>query len=385
MLAATMNSNVSGFDDAATLVESQVVAWLRESFGFPETASGVLVSGGSMANLVGLTVARNANAGFDVRAHGLHAAPHPLVLYASRETHSSARKAVETLGMGCDALRLVPVDADYRIDLGALRAAIAADRAAGRRPFCVVGNAGTVNTGATDDLAALADLARDEGLWFHIDGAFGALAAWSPELRAQVAGLERADSLAFDLHKWGYVPYEAGCVLVRDGALHRAAFDVTAAYLAPARGGLAPDGPKLSDYGPQLSRGFRALKAWVALREHGLEKLGRLIRQNVAQAAYLADLVRAAPELELGAPVPLNIVCFRYRGRDAARADDALDTLNQELLVRLHEDGLAVPTYTRLGGRYWLRVAITNHRSRREDFDFLVREVLRLGRELGQP
>ncbi len=384
MLAATMNSNVSGFDDSPTLVEGQVIAWLRESFGFPQSAGGLLVSGGSMANLVGLTVARNANAGFDVRERGLRAAPRPPVLYASREAHNSVRKAVETLGLGREALRLVPVDAEYRVDIGALRASISADRAAGFHPFCVVGNAGTVNTGATDDLAALADLAQDEGLWLHVDGAFGALAAWSPELRGQVAGLERADSLAFDLHKWGYVPYEAGCVLVRDGGLQRAAFEASAAYLAPARGGLAPEGPRFADYGPQLSRGFRALKVWMALQEHGFDKLGRLVRQNVAQAAYLADLVRAQPELELGAPVPLNIVCFRYRGRPGDLADADLDELNKELLVRLHQDGLAVPTYTRLGGRYLLRAAITNHRSRREDFDFLVREALRLGRELSR-
>ncbi len=382
MLAAGLNSNVSGFDDAATLVEAQVVAWLRESLFFPSASSGLLVSGGSMANLVGLAVARNSNAGFDVRAKGVQAAPRPLTLYASVETHNSVRKAVETLGLGCEALRLVPVDAEYRIDLNALRAALAADRVAGHRPFCIVGNAGTVNTGASDDLHALADLARDERLWLHVDGAFGALASWSPALRARVAGLERADSLAFDLHKWGYVPYEAGCVLVRDAARQRMSFDVAAAYLAPARGGLAPEGPKLSHLGPQLSRGFRALKVWMALQEAGFDKLGRLIQQNVAQAAYLAELVRAEPELELGAPVPLNVVCFRYR--DAARALDeaALDALNAELLVRLHEDGIAVPTYTRLRGRYLLRVAITNHRSRRADFELLAREVVRLGREL---
>ncbi len=375
LLAAAMNSSAAGFDDAAPRVEAQLLGWLRELMGFPEGASGLLVTGGSMANLVGLTVARNERAGFDVRAQGLAGGP-PLVVYASSEAHSSVRKAVELLGLGTAGLRLVPVDAHYRIDVGVLANAIAADRAAGRRPIAVVGNAGAVGTGATDDLTALADLCAREELWFHVDGAFGALAMLSSRLRPQVAGLERADSVAFDLHKWGWVPYDCGVVLVRDAAAHRHAFTVTPAYLSPLRGGTAPGTLRFSEYGVQLSRSFRALKAWMTVREHGVDALVRILEQNVDQAAFLAARVRQEPELELMAEAPLNVVCFRY-----ARGTD-LDTLNRELLVRLQESGLAVPSHTLLGGRFALRVAITNHRSRREDFTLLVDAVLRLGHEL---
>jgi len=378
MLAAAINPNVSGFDDGAALVEDQVLAWLRELLGFPETGGGLLVSGGSMANLVGLAVARHTSAGFDVRRLGQGAAPKGMTLFASRETHNSVLKAVGLLGLGRDALRLLPVDREYRIDLAALRAAIAADREAGLEPFAVVGNAGTVNTGATDDLAALADIAEAEDLWLHVDGAFGALAALAPALRPRLAGMERADSLAFDLHKWGYFPYGVGCTLVRDAAGHKDAFTAAADYLSAVGGGVAGRTDRYADRGPELSRGFRALKVWMGLKAEGTDKLGRLIQQNVDQAAHLAARIDGTPELERLAPAPLNVVCFRYTG---ARTGD-LDALNRSLLVRLHEDGIAVPSHTMLGGRFALRVAIVNHRTRREDLDLLLRETVRLGREL---
>jgi glutamate/tyrosine decarboxylase-like PLP-dependent enzyme len=378
MLASGMNPQVAEFDDAAAVVENQVIGWLVELLGMPAGTHGLLVSGGSMANFVGLAVARNARAGYDVRDHGVHGSDVPrLLVYASTETHSSVRKAVELLGLGHQALRRIPVGPDYTIDVAALRQAIAADRAAGHRPICVIGNAGTVNTGATDDLSALADLCRDEGLWLHVDGAFGALAALAPALRPLVTGIERADSVAFDLHKWMYLPYELGCTLVRDQAAHRATFNVTPPYLASFDRGIAAGGFPFAERGVQLSRGFRALKVWMSLKAHGVGAFARLIEQNVRQAAYLADLVEAHPRLELLAPAPLNVVCFRYT---APELDDSmLNALNQEILLRVQESGLAVPSHTLLGGRFAIRVAITNHRSRREDFNLLAQAVVDIG------
>jgi glutamate/tyrosine decarboxylase-like PLP-dependent enzyme len=380
MLAAGMNPNVGSGDHGAVYVESQVIDWCRTMVGFPAGSSGLLVSGGSMANFVGLAVARSAMAGFDVREQGLHGAASPLVLYASSETHGCVQRAAELLGLGRTALRNIAVDSGYRIDPSALRRTIAADRAAGCTPLCVIGNAGTVNTGAIDDLAGLADVAAEEGLWFHVDGAIGAPAMMEPSIRPLLSGLERADSLAFDFHKWMYLPYEAACVLVRDEAAHRATFGMKAGYLTRAPRGLIGGDPWFSDYGPQLSRGFRALKIWMSLKEHGARKFARLIRQNVDQARYLARLVEADPHLELLAPVPLNIVCFRFTA--PGRSEATLDGLNEEILLRLHEQGIAAPSATRLQGRYAIRVAITNHRSRREDFGILAREVVRLGREI---
>jgi glutamate/tyrosine decarboxylase-like PLP-dependent enzyme len=381
MLAAGINLNQGGGAQAGSLVESQVITWCKEMLGFPASASGLLVSGGSMANLVGLAVARNSRAGFDVRAEGVAGAPRAMRFYASSEVHSSVQKAMELLGLGHRALRLVPARTDFTIDIARLGDMIREDRERGLMPLCVIGCAGTVNTGATDPLDTLADLCTEERLWFHVDGAFGALAALSPDLRHIVKGMERADSLAFDMHKWMYLPYEVGCTLVRDPEAHRRAFALTPDYLEHTNRGIGGSDVWFSDYGVQLSRGFRALKVWMSVKEHGIEKFGRLIRQNVEQARYLESLIRAEPDLELIAPAALNIVCFRYRGSFTA-ADDT-DALNKELLLRLHEGGVAAPSYTVIERKYALRVCITNHRSRRDDFDLLVREVLRLGKILG--
>jgi glutamate/tyrosine decarboxylase-like PLP-dependent enzyme/GNAT superfamily N-acetyltransferase len=372
-LASVMNPNAADFNHSPALVELQVIDWFREIMGFPPGTSGLLVSGGSAANLTALTVARNAmNPG--VREQGVAAGDARLTLYASREVHSSVRKAAELLGLGEQGLRLVPTRPDYTIDLDQLARMLAEDRAQGLKPFCVVGTAGTVNTGAIDPLNELADLCARERLWFHVDGAFGALAMISPALRPDVAGLQRADSVIFDFHKWLYSPYEAACVLVRSGEAHRSSFSVIPSYLASLDGGIATAPIRYSEYGVQLSRGFRALKVWMALKADGFGKYARLIEQNVEQARYLTRLVEAHPQLELMAPTRLNIVNFRYRraGLDAA----ALDALNQRILVQLQESGFAVPSSTVLQGRFTIRCAIVNHRSTRADFEALVAEVV---------
>ncbi len=375
-LAAVMNPNAADFNHSPALVELQVIEWFREIMGFPPGASGLLVSGGSAANLTALTVARNAkNPG--LREHGVDQSQGRLTLYASREAHSSVRKAAELLGLGEQGLRLVTTRPDYTIDVDELTRMLAHDRAQGLRPFCVVATAGTVNTGAIDPLDALADLCAREQLWLHVDGAFGALAMLSPALRPDLAGLQRADSLIFDFHKWLYAPYEAACVLVRSGETHRGSFSVIPPYLAELEGGIATAPIRFSEYGVQLSRGFRALKVWMALKADGLAKYARLIEQNVAQARHLTGLVQAHPRLELMAPTPLNVVNFRYRRPGLGNPE--LDALNQRILIALQESGFAVPSSTVLNGCFTIRCAIVNHRSTRGDFEALVKEVVRLG------
>lgn len=374
-LAATMNPNVSGIAGAPALVEAQTLEWLRDLLALPAGASGVLVSGGSMANLVGVAVGLAERAGFDVLAEGLAAAPRPPVLYASTQTHFSVAKAARLLGLGTAGVRSVPVDDDFAIDVPVLRRLIAEDRAAGRHPFAVVGNAGTVATGAFDDLQALADVAAAEDLWLHVDGAFGAFAALVPELAPLVDGMERADAVAFDLHKWMLMPYEVGAVLVRDAAAHRRAFAIEGAYVAPLEGGPGRYDVNFAERGPQLSRGFRALKVWLQLRAFGASAYREIVRRNVEQARYLAGLVDAHPALERLAPVPLNVVCFQYRGSSE---------LNRALLIRLQSEGIAVPTHAEVRGRFAIRAAITNHRTAPGDLDLLIREVVRIGRELAR-
>jgi glutamate/tyrosine decarboxylase-like PLP-dependent enzyme len=380
MLAAGMNPNMGGGDHVPNHVEAQVLDWCKEMLGYPRSASGLLLSGGSMANLVGLTVARNARAGFDLRRAGVRGAAGPLTVYGSSEMHSSIQKGVELLGLGSDALRIVPVTSAFEIDIAALERMIREDRAAGCRPICVVGNAGTVNTGALDDLEALVALCARERIWLHVDGAFGALAALVPEYRERLAPISSADSLAFDLHKWMYIPFEAGCTLVRDAETHRRAFSLTPDYLTHAERGLAAGDLWFSDYGIQLSRGFRALKVWMSFKENGLDKYGRLVRQNIEQARYLAELVRDAPDLELLAPVPLNIVCFRYR-RDGLSKEE-LDELNLAIGERSLKEGRVYMGTTRWAGKVAFRPAFVNFRTTRADTELIAGTICDLGRQI---
>jgi len=384
LLAGSANTSVAGFDCAATLVEEQTVRWLRELLGFAPGGFGLLVSGGSVANLTALAVARRVQAEHDVLEDGVAAAPRPSVVYASADTHGSVRRALELLGLGRGALRAIEVDGNRRIQVGALERAIQADRDAGRHPEIVVGNAGTVASGAVDDLEALADLCSHEGLWLHVDGCIGAPAWLCAEARPLLKGLQRADSLAVDLHKWLYMPFSAGCVLMRSEDEARATFADGASYLVRTQGGTRGHARWSGDLGIELTRPDRALPLWLSLREHGSERFARMIAKNLAQARHLAQRVAREPELELLAPAPLNVVTFRFlpRGVDPGARGERLDALNAALAVRVQESGVAVPSTTVLDGRLGVRVAITNHRSRISDFDVFVDALLALGREL---
>ncbi len=378
MLAAFLNCNVGGRDHVAVYVERQVIGWCKEIFAFPASGSGLLTSGTSLGTLIALTVARNAKAGGDVRRLGIAGLPKRLVGYASQEAHGCVAKTFEMLGLGSEALRLVPVDDGFRMDVGALARKVAEDRENGLLPFVVVASAGTVNTGATDDLAAVADLCRDNGLWMHVDAAFGGLAVLVPELQERFAPIARADSVAFDFHKWLHVPYDAGCVLLKDEQAHRQAFSARREYLAPQSRGLAGGAPWFCEYGPELSRGFRALKVWFTIRAYGIRRLAEGIARNCRQARALGETIAAHEHLELLAPVSLNIVCFRYVAPGSSQ--DGLDALNTHIVAELQIQGIAAPSTTTLRGRTAIRVALTNHRTTLDDLDVLVAEVCRLGR-----
>lgn len=373
LLAGGLNANLGGRDHAPIELERQVIRWAAEMVGFPPDAAGVLLTGTSIANLVGVLVARTAALGPRVRQQGLAGAR--LTAYASAAAHQCVARAMDMAGFGSASLRLIPCDADGRIRLDALTDAIAHDRRDGAMPFIVIGTAGSVDTGAIDDLAALADICLTERIWFHIDGAFGATAMLAPSLRPLLAGIERADSIAFDFHKWTQVPYDAGCILVRDPERQLATFASHAAYLRSERRGLAGGAPWPCDLGPDLSRGFRALKVWMTLKVYGADQLGAIMEQTCTLARRLAARIDREPDLERLAPVPLNIVCFRYR-----TADGDLDCLNADIVADLQEAGIAAPSTTILNGHLAIRAAIVNHRTRPEDIDLLVASVLDRGR-----
>ena len=375
MLAAGLNANLGGRDQIPLEVEKQVLHWMRELFAFPATASGLFVTGTSMANLMAVLIARTKALGADVRRDGVAASETRLVAYTSAGAHNCIAQALDLSGLGKAALRMVPMNAQFQIDLAALEGLIAQDRAAGLTPFFIAGTAGTVDVGAVDDLAALAAIARREAAWFHVDGAFGALGMLAPALRPLLAGIEQADSIAFDFHKWGQVPYDAGFLIVRDGQAHLDTFAAPAAYLRRESRGLQAGSPWPCDFGPDLSRGFRALKTWFTFKVHGAEKIGRAIEHSCELARHLEQRIAAEPRLELLAPVALNIVCFRYRCAEA-------DAVNADILVALQESGLCAPSSTTLGGRFAIRAAIVNHRTRREDVDTLVRATLQIGDRL---
>lgn len=380
LLASGMNPNVAIGEHSAMYVDRQVVNWCKELMNFPSEASGILVSGGSMANITALTVARNSFREEKIRTQGLKAASAQLVLYCSTETHSCIQKAAEIIGLGTAAVRKIGVNDHFEMKVEELEFQIQGDIEAGLLPFCIVGTSGTVNTGAIDPMDELLAVSRKYGLWFHVDGAYGALAKLDPKYADRLKAIEEADSLAFDLHKWLYVPYEVGCTLIRDAKKHRDSFALTPNYLIQESRGLSGGLDSINNHGFELSRGFKALKIWMSLKEHGREKYAQMIAQNNRQAEYLADLVNMSPDLELMAPVSMSITCFRMI--KPGYTENQLGELNRGILLRLQEEGIASPSSTILNGKYTLRIANVNQRTQMGDMDLLVREVLRIGSEI---
>lgn len=378
-LASAMNPNCWGGDHAAVHVENRVIRWLCELMGFPADGQGILASGGSMANFIAMAAARRAMTPGNVREDGLGDGPR-LVVYASDQVHSCVDKAVDLLGIGTRYLRKIPSDDRFRLPVDALAEAAAADRAQGLRPAIVVGTAGTVNTGAIDPLDALADFCARERLWFHVDGAYGAMARIAASLAPQFAGIERADSLAADPHKWLYVPYEAGATLVREGHRLADAFRKFPEYLASDPDSPFPGPAWFAERGPELSRGFKALKVFMGLMRHGRSGYAAAIERDVALARYLSEEVDRRPQLERLAPTTLSIVNFRFLVPGAS--PERVDTVNRQIVNRLVGSGSFFLAPTILKGRASLRVCIVNFRTGEDDLRFLVDEACRVGAEL---
>jgi aromatic-L-amino-acid/L-tryptophan decarboxylase len=377
LLASGLNPSVAGGDHAATYVEHAVLTWMRAIVGVPSWTGGILTSGGSVANLTGLAVMRHVKTGGAVRRDGLPNGRARLVVYTSTEAHSCIQKAIELLGIGHENLRKLPVSADWRMDVDALIERIAEDRAAGLTPACVVATAGTVNTGAIDPLAEIADVCQSERLWFHVDAAIGGPAATLPETTPLFHGIERADSLAVDPHKWMYVPVECGCALVRNGTTMRDAFSLVPPYL---RDDTAV--PWFSEFGIQQSRGFRALKLWLVLRHIGIEGYRECLTHDIRLAGALRRRIDDAPDFELIAAGPLSITCFRYRPERLAADAARVDELNRRVLAAVQDAGDVFLTGTELAGRFALRACILNFRTEDADLDALLRAIRAAGERL---
>jgi glutamate/tyrosine decarboxylase-like PLP-dependent enzyme len=364
MVAAGLNMNCGGRDHVGIEVEKQIARWMSEALGYPEAASGLFVTGSSMANFLAVIIARTEALGEGVRRDGLGTSDRQLVAYTSSQAHICIAQAMELSGIGSANLRSIAVDDAGRMSMDALRAAITQDREQGLQPFLVVGTAGTVNTGAVDPLAEIAVIAEAEKIWFHVDGAIGALGMLAPTLRALFSGIERSASVALDFHKWGHVPYDAGFLLVRDSAAHKRAFAQPAAYLQRSARGLAAGDTWPCDLGPDLSRGFRALKTWMTIETLGTERMGDAMAHTCELARYLAASLDRDQRFDIKAPVALNIVCFGIRG--------AGDHVIRELVLDLHESGLAVPSWTTVNGELAVRCAIVNHRTTKADIDSFI-------------
>jgi aromatic-L-amino-acid/L-tryptophan decarboxylase len=387
LLAAGVNMNVGGWQLApsATEIELHLTRWFAtEMFGLPEGAGGELTSGGAMANFIGIKLARDQRAGWDVRTEGVAAGP-PLTLYLSTETHVVSDRAADMLGIGLRNVRHIEVDSEYRMKIDDLRAQIAADKAAGMRPFAVVGTAGTVATGMVDPLPQIAQVCRDEGLWFHVDGAYGGPAVLAPDLRPLFAGIDEADSIAFDPHKWLYTPHSGGCILVRDMGVLNKSFDAVATYVTQEKE-YTGHGMDLGRNGPNFSRSFWSLKVWLSLLAHGRDAYARRISHDAELARYLGALVQDRDEFELSAPVGLSICCFRFVPTDLVGDEGAresyLNELNTRLMTEIQLDGRVYCSNAILQGRFTLRACIVNFRTEADDMDALLDVAAEIGARL---
>jgi aromatic-L-amino-acid/L-tryptophan decarboxylase len=371
------------FSPAASEVERRVIRWIAQFIGYSPEAGGCLLSGGSAGNLVGLAVARKQKAPFDAASLGMRGGP-PVTVHMSQEGHASMEKAMVLLGMGRNQLRKIAVLEDFTIDLEALERQVTQDRQNGYHPICVVGYAGTTNTGAIDPLDALAEFCRKQELWFHVDAAYGGPAAGTEAAGRLFRGLDRADSVVVNPHKWLYVPAEAACILVREPRALRDTFHLVADYLRED-GDARVDGPlDFKDYGPQLHRNFRALKVWMTFKAFGVRKLRAAIESNIEVMRYLADRIDQSQDFVRLAPVPLSVVCFQYRTPDISVHGNQkyLDRLNDRLLEALEKDGRVFLSGTKIHGKRALRACSVNHRLRREDVDFLLDVIREVGRLL---
>ena len=391
-IASTINQNVAvSGARMATVVELLVLDWIKQIIGYDQDAAGILVSGGSQANLIGLVVARNVSSGFDVGANGL-CQRKKMMLYASEEIHFCVPKAVNILGIGTDNIRWVKVDQDFCMDAKDLEMQIVEDRARGYFPFCVVATAGTVNTGAIDPLDSIADICQRYNLWFHVDAAYGGFASISSNLKSLMQGIDRADSIALDPHKWLFVPYEAGCILVKNPEYMKNTFSMDASYLhLNDDTGTSNTYVDFSNYGIQLSRQFRALKIWMSLKQYGIQKYGRMIEQNVNLAKYLEVLIDESFDFETLTPASLSVCCFRYfpgdlrekyREGDTSekdKIDTYLNRLNLSIARAMRSGHRALLSSTMLRDKFVLRACIINFRTTKKD----IQDIIEIVRELG--
>ena len=366
-------------------IHKQAISWISKMLDFPEKTSGVIVSGGSEANFTGLAVARNAKAKVNMKSKGMQGVDQKMVLYGSEEMHHCNERAIELLGLGNESIRWIETNDDYQIDIDKLIKTIREDLENGYHPFCLIGNAGTVNTGAFDDFNKLAEVASKYDMWFHIDGAFGSWVKLSESHRHLADGLERADSLAVDLHKWMNMPYGIGCTLIKDKLAHYSTFVYghEAAYMKSSQEMYEKLGHTLDDASMlslALSRSYNSLKAYMLLRAYGRAKYSGLVQQNIDQIRYFADKLEDDPLMEVTAPVVSNIVCFRYKPEGLS--EEQVEELNKQIRDKLYENDFGVVSDTLAKGVYSLRACNVSYRSRYEDFDSLLSNLRNYGKKI---